>query len=107
MSAGRGGAKLGTGFLASHLITFSICPSDPTPAALPGSQQKRLLIHQALTKDPVDVEYLREAALSQGGLLTDEIRRKVWPKMLGVNVYNLPSKPGMPPRSKGAGLRSR
>ncbi|XP_054841004.1 TBC1 domain family member 20-like isoform X2 [Eublepharis macularius] len=62
-----------------------------------GSQkkEKRLLIHQALTKDPVDVESLREAALSQGGLLTDEIRRKVWPKLLGVNVYSLPPKPGM------------
>ncbi|XP_066479650.1 TBC1 domain family member 20-like isoform X2 [Tiliqua scincoides] len=63
---------------------------------LPGSQkkQKKVLIHQALLKDPVDVESLRAAALSQGGLLTDEVRRKVWPKLLGVNVYSLPPKPG-------------
>ncbi|XP_072855744.2 TBC1 domain family member 20 isoform X1 [Pogona vitticeps] len=65
-------------------------------AELPGSQkqQKQLLIHRALTRDPVDVESLREAAFSQGGLLTDEIRRKVWPKLLSVNVYSLPPKPG-------------
>ncbi|KAJ6661521.1 hypothetical protein lerEdw1_014431 [Lerista edwardsae] len=63
---------------------------------LPGSQkkQKKVLIHQALLRDPVDVESLRAAALSQGGLLADEIRRKVWPKLLGVNVYSLPPKPG-------------
>nr|XP_034980359.1 TBC1 domain family member 20-like [Zootoca vivipara] len=68
----------------------------PAGGEPPGLQkkQKRLLIHQALTRDPVDVEGLRVAALSQGGLLTDEIRRKVWPKLLGVNVYSLPPKPG-------------
>ncbi|TFJ99077.1 ubiquilin-2-like [Platysternon megacephalum] len=57
-------------------------------------KQKLLLIHQALTSDPVAVETLRGAAVSEGGLLTDEIRRKVWPKLLSVNVYNLPPKPG-------------
>ncbi|XP_060099023.1 TBC1 domain family member 20-like [Heteronotia binoei] len=75
-------------------------PLHPAPPSLwaefQGSQkkEKRLLIHQALTRDPVDVERLRAAALSPGGLLTDEIRRKVWPKLLGVNVYSLPPKPG-------------
>lgn len=65
-------------------------------AELLGSKrkQKLLLIHQALTSDPVAVETLRGAAVSEGGLLTDEIRRKVWPKLLSVNVYNLPPKPG-------------
>nr|XP_056710832.1 TBC1 domain family member 20-like [Euleptes europaea] len=57
-------------------------------------KEKRLLIHQALTRDPVDVESLQAAAFSPGGLLTDEIRRQVWPKLLGVNVYSLPAKPG-------------
>ncbi|XP_062986017.1 TBC1 domain family member 20-like isoform X1 [Elgaria multicarinata webbii] len=71
-------------------------PSPGAAGELPGSQkkQKRLLIHRALTRDPVDVESLRGAAFSQGGLLTDEVRRKVWPKLLGVNVYSLPPKPG-------------
>uniref|UniRef100_A0A672T3X5 TBC1 domain family member 20 n=1 Tax=Sinocyclocheilus grahami TaxID=75366 RepID=A0A672T3X5_SINGR len=43
--------------------------------------------------DPVDIESLRRAAVSEGGLLTDDIRRKVWPKLLSINVYNLPAKP--------------
>ncbi|XP_069478012.1 TBC1 domain family member 20-like isoform X2 [Ambystoma mexicanum] len=57
-------------------------------------KQKLLDIHQALTSDPVDIDGLRRAAVSEGGLLTDEIRRKVWPKLLSVNVFNLPPKPG-------------
>ncbi|XP_031695368.1 TBC1 domain family member 20, partial [Anarrhichthys ocellatus] len=44
--------------------------------------------------DPVDIESLRRAAASKGGLLTDELRRKVWPKLLNINVYDLPHKPG-------------
>ncbi|KAL0167043.1 hypothetical protein M9458_038887, partial [Cirrhinus mrigala] len=54
---------------------------------------KLLEIHQALNSDPVDIETLRRAAVSKGGLLTDDIRRKVWPKLLSINVYNLPAKP--------------
>ncbi|XP_067281945.1 TBC1 domain family member 20 [Pseudorasbora parva] len=60
---------------------------------LPLKKQKLLDIHQALNSDPVDIETLRRAALSEGGLLTDDIRRKVWPKLLSVNVYSLPAKP--------------
>ncbi|KAG7458250.1 hypothetical protein MATL_G00236130 [Megalops atlanticus] len=56
-------------------------------------RQKLVEIHQALNSDPVDIETLRRAAISEGGLLTDEIRRKVWPKLLSVNIYNLPAKP--------------
>ncbi|XP_061109671.1 TBC1 domain family member 20 [Conger conger] len=56
-------------------------------------RQKLVEIHQALNCDPVDIETLRTAAISEGGLLTDDIRRKVWPKLLSVNVYDLPAKP--------------
>lgn len=47
-----------------------------------------------MNSDPVDIETLRRAAVSKGGLLTDELRRKVWPKLLNINVYELPHKPG-------------
>ncbi|XP_071987918.1 TBC1 domain family member 20-like isoform X1 [Engystomops pustulosus] len=57
-------------------------------------KQKSLQIHEALTHDPVDVETLRDAALGEGGLLTPEIRRRVWPKLLSINVFCLPPKPG-------------
>ncbi|XP_048059079.1 TBC1 domain family member 20 isoform X1 [Megalobrama amblycephala] len=60
---------------------------------LPWKKQKLLDIHQALNSDPVDIETLRRAAVSEGGLLTDDIRRKVWPKLLSINVYSLPAKP--------------
>ncbi|XP_063156083.1 TBC1 domain family member 20-like [Candoia aspera] len=73
-------------------------PASPPslPPGRPGSQRqrKRWLIHRALTSDPVDVAGLRQAAVSRGGLLTDEVRQKVWPKLLGVNVYSIPRKPG-------------
>ncbi|XP_019905849.1 TBC1 domain family member 20 [Esox lucius] len=56
-------------------------------------EEKLVQIHQYLNSDPVDVDNLRRAAVSEGGLLTDELRRKVWPKLLNVNVYNLPARP--------------
>ncbi|XP_051949172.1 TBC1 domain family member 20 [Xyrauchen texanus] len=60
---------------------------------LPWKKQKLVDIHRALNSDPVDIETLRRTAVSEGGLLTDDVRRKVWPKLLSVNVYNLPAKP--------------
>ncbi|XP_069588233.1 TBC1 domain family member 20-like isoform X2 [Ranitomeya imitator] len=57
-------------------------------------KQKTARIHDALTCDPVDVETLREAAVSEGGLLSQEVRRRVWPKLLSINVFCLPPKPG-------------
>ncbi|XP_028316622.1 TBC1 domain family member 20 [Gouania willdenowi] len=59
-----------------------------------GRKQKLADIQQALISDPVDIQALRRAAGTKGGLLTDELRRKVWPKLLNINAYNLPHKPG-------------
>ena len=47
-------------------------------------------IYQALNSEPTDVAALRRRAISEGGLLTDEIRRKVWPKLLNVNTNDPP-----------------
>ncbi|XP_064364045.1 TBC1 domain family member 20-like isoform X2 [Dromaius novaehollandiae] len=60
----------------------------------PRRRQKLVLIHEALRSDPVGVEALRAAAVSAGGLLCEEVRRKVWPKLLGVDTYSLPPRPG-------------
>uniref|UniRef100_A0A8C5W6R9 TBC1 domain family member 20 n=1 Tax=Leptobrachium leishanense TaxID=445787 RepID=A0A8C5W6R9_9ANUR len=62
--------------------------------AMSWRKQKALQIHQALTSDPIDIDALRNAAVSEGGLLSQEIRRKVWPKLLNVSVLSLPPKPG-------------
>ncbi|OPJ84981.1 TBC1 domain family member 20 [Patagioenas fasciata monilis] len=60
------------------------------------SKKKRKVaeIYQALNSDPIDVAALRRMAISEGGLLTDEIRCKVWPKLLSVNTDDLPPPPG-------------
>ncbi|XP_030068740.1 TBC1 domain family member 20 isoform X2 [Microcaecilia unicolor] len=53
-------------------------------------------IFLALCSDPPDVAALRRMAISEGGLLTNEIRCKVWPKLLNVSTDELPPAPGMP-----------
>ncbi|XP_028855073.1 TBC1 domain family member 20 isoform X2 [Denticeps clupeoides] len=47
-------------------------------------------ITQALNATPVDVAALRRMAISEGGLLTDEIRCQVWPRLLNVPVSSIP-----------------
>ncbi|GAA6107971.1 TBC1 domain family member 20 [Tachysurus ichikawai] len=55
-------------------------------------KRKTAEITQALNATPVDVATLRRMAISEGGLMTDEIRRKVWPWLLNVPVENIPEK---------------
>ncbi|XP_016302383.1 TBC1 domain family member 20-like [Sinocyclocheilus anshuiensis] len=56
------------------------------------SRRKRKMaeISQALNSTPADVAALRRMAISEGGLLNDEIRRQVWPRLLNVSVENIP-----------------
>lgn len=44
---------------------------------------------------PVDVAALRRMAISEGGLLTDEIRCQVWPRLLNVPLDVLDQEPGI------------
>ncbi|XP_018093393.1 TBC1 domain family member 20 isoform X2 [Xenopus laevis] len=53
-------------------------------------------IQKALSKEPPDVAALRRMAISEGGLLTDQIRCQVWPRLLNVSVEHLPPAAGMP-----------
>ncbi|XP_064822036.1 TBC1 domain family member 20-like isoform X2 [Oncorhynchus masou masou] len=62
----------------------------------PRRKRKLAEISQALNVTPVDVAVLRRMAISEGGLLTDEIRCKVWPRLLNVPTDILPEKSGMP-----------
>lgn len=52
-------------------------------------------IRQALSVNPVDVSALRRMAISEGGLLTDEIRCQVWPRLLNVPPHVLEQEPGI------------
>lgn len=51
--------------------------------------EKQRRIEQALTSDPIDLSALKELSLSFGGLLNKQLRKKVWPKLLGVNVFHI------------------
>lgn len=58
-------------------------------------KRKTADITQALSANPVDVAALRRMAISEGGLLTDEIRCQVWPRLLNVAPHVLDQEPGI------------
>uniref|UniRef100_A0A1A8KS26 TBC1 domain family member 20 n=1 Tax=Nothobranchius kuhntae TaxID=321403 RepID=A0A1A8KS26_NOTKU len=73
---------------------------DGAPSPMNGRQdwdtrRKRKIadITQALSVEPVDVATLRRMAISEGGLLTDEIRCQVWPRLLNVPPHLLDQEP--------------
>ncbi|XP_038160343.1 TBC1 domain family member 20 isoform X2 [Cyprinodon tularosa] len=75
--------------------------SDRAPSPMNGRQdwetrrtRKIADITQALSVDPVDVAMLRRMAISEGGLLTDELRRQVWPRLLNIPPHLLDQEPG-------------
>ena len=57
-------------------------------------RQKVRAINRALFTDPFDITTLKQLAISRGGLLSDELRCKAWPKLLQIDVDNIPEKPG-------------
>ncbi|XP_072458808.1 TBC1 domain family member 20-like [Notamacropus eugenii] len=87
---GGSGAKAGEGKVTSQQARGL----KSKPSTESWRRQKLLQIHEALSQDPVDVELLRLAAQSRGGLLSDQVRRKVWPRLLGLSPYDLPPHPG-------------
>ena len=46
----------------------------------------------------MDIETVRKHAISNGGLVSSELRKKAWPKMVGVSVYDI-----LPYDGKGIG----
>ncbi len=72
------------------LINFYTCfPDDVT------KKQKVSAIQRVLRAQPVDVPTLCQFAISRGGLLTDKLRLRVWPKLLKVDLDDIPPKPGI------------
>ena len=64
-------------------------PMPPPTSTLPPSLvlTKHASIISALTSSPtVPLWSLRELALNPGGLLSPEIRRRAWPKLMGVDI---------------------
>lgn len=54
---------------------------------------KKRHIVDALCSDPLDLASLQELAVSEGGLLEDTLRFKVWPKLLDLDPYEVSPKP--------------
>lgn len=50
------------------------------------TREKCHQIEAALSEDPVDALELKKLALSEGGLVKDALRRRVWPKLLGLDT---------------------
>jgi TBC1 domain family member 20 len=52
--------------------------------------KKKNEIVEALSQDPVDMKRLHELSRSEGGFVSNALRSRVWPKLLGINRYVLP-----------------
>ena len=59
-------------------------------------KEKERRIEKALTSDPIDLSTLRQLSQSLGGLLNQHLRKKVWPKLVGVNVFYIAPYEGPP-----------
>ena len=56
------------------------------------TKRKIRIINEALDSDPVDIELLRKLMISNEGCVTNDLRCKVWPKLLNVNIFEYPKK---------------
>jgi hypothetical protein len=54
------------------------------------SASKAEAIIRCLAEEEVDLWRLRELALTEGGLLNNVIRRRAWPKLLGIDCFSDP-----------------
>lgn len=62
-------------------------------------------ITDALEADPVDVQTLKELALSPDGLITIDLRCKVWTKLLNVNAFELSKNCGARKKDKTSEMK--
>jgi len=67
--------------------------SSPARGDAVSVRQKISAIRRACNCDPVDIDTLKQLAISRGGLLNNEIRKKVYPKLLEFNMQNISPKP--------------
>lgn len=96
-------------------LTFDLSPFTSHPPDLHWQREKVRHIQAALNSDPVDISALRQYACSLGGLVRQQqfyhirqfkdpsflqvhanVRKKVWPKLAGVNMYDVKPYSGPP-----------
>ena len=99
-----------------HLSPLTSHLSPLTPSDLHWQREKVRHIQAALNSDPVDISALRQHACSLGGLVRKNVkfllqkenlsstflqvhahvRKKAWPKLAGVNMYDIKPYSGPP-----------
>ena len=52
--------------------------------------RRKEAIHQLLLADDVDLIALKAISRGRGGFLCNELRSRVWPKLLGINRFKIP-----------------
>ena len=60
------------------------------------TESKLNLIEDALTQNPVNIIELREYAKSKEGFYNIKIRKKVWPRLVGVDISKIRPYEGLP-----------
>ena len=83
------------------MLVSSVCftlnlHTCPLCTGLHWQREKEIQIDKALGSSPVDIEALRKHAISMGGLFHSHIRKRVWPKLVGVNMYSVRPYEGAP-----------
>ena len=58
--------------------------------ALSEESKRRDLIHKLLLAEQVDLAALRAHSRDIGGYVDNELRSRVWPKLLGINRFEIP-----------------
>jgi hypothetical protein len=46
-------------------------------------------LENVILEQPVDLELLRSLSRRKGGFLTNKLRTRIWPKLLGINRYKI------------------
>jgi len=80
--------------LGGMLLNVFVLKESLLAFAVSGRKEKKAAILRALDADPVDIVSLRQKAISWGGLLSHDLRRRAWPLLLEVDPENITPKPG-------------
>ena len=73
------------------LLLFNFVQSKFKMDTLLSSYKDREIeINRLLMEQPVDLKALRKISRLDGGFMSNQIRSRVWPKLLGVNRYDIP-----------------
>ena len=82
---------------------WSIKPPKPSLSEPMDLQQKAERINLLLLEPEVDLWALRELCLTEGGLVNDTLRKRAWPKLVGLSPYKLEASGASgSPKRKGA-----